>query len=170
MRFNRPLRRGGSVAIYLRHRLSATHISLSGTLEAVALRLFLGNRSMLDLICLYRPPDVDMSTFVLNLEDCLTAVQGASYRPLCLAGDFNAKHQSWWPGQSSTAEGSALASFALTSGLVEVVDCPTYGFHSKQPSQFDLAFVNALGLVNDVQILAPIADHCPPLIQLSLTS
>ena len=69
-----------------------------------------------------------------------------------------------------TAEGSALASFALTSGLVQVVNGPTYGIDSKQPSQLDLAFVNAPGLVNDVQILAPIADHCPTLIQLSLPS
>ena len=170
LRFDRPSRRGGGAAVYLRHGLTALSISLSGELEAVALRLFLGNRSMLDLVCLYCPPDVDTSMFIANLEDCLTSVQGSSCRPLCLIGDFNAKHHSWWSGQSSTAEGNALASFALTSGLVQVVHGPTYGVESDHPSQLDLAFLNAPGLVKNIQALAPVADHCPTLIELALTS
>ena len=133
LRFDRPSRRGGGAAVYLRHGLTALSISLLGELEPVALRLFLRNRSMLDLVRLYRPPDVDMSVFISNLEDCLTAVQG-SCRPLCLIGDFNTRHHSWWSGQSSTAEGNALASFALTSGLVQVVHGPTYGVESDNPS------------------------------------
>ena len=104
LRFDRPSRRGGGAAVYLRHGLTALSISLSGELEAVALRLFLGNRSLLDFVCLYRPPDVHMFMFISNLEDCLTTVQGSSCRPLCLIGDFNAKHHSWWSGQSSTAD------------------------------------------------------------------
>ena len=73
-----------------------------------------------------------------------------------------------WPKLYSRR--SCSRKFALTNGLVQVVNGPTYGIDSKQPSQLDLAFVNAPGLVNDVQILAPIADHCPNLIQLSFTS
>ena len=65
---------GGGVAIYVHTGLHATRISLSGSLEAVCVRLNLARRRCADVVAVYRPPKLDMFQFVSSLDSDLLKV------------------------------------------------------------------------------------------------
>ena len=123
----------------------------------------------MNVIVGYRAPSSPPEPFFTQLDEVVSHVQGHSNTPLCVLGDFNAKHSDWLPSQSTTAAGKHAMDFCITNNLVQTVTEPTYGLHTSHPSTLDLILLNKPHLLDYCYVLPPVADHCPTLANLRLT-
>ena len=87
---------------------------------------------------------------------------------VCVAGDFNAKHSSWYSGQATDVAGENLKQFSDCHNLLQVVRDPTYSTTEQKSSLLDLIFVNQPSFVVSSSVLSPLADHYPVEVQFSL--
>ena len=165
IRCDRLSSRGGGVAVFLRNGLAASRLtSTPAALECVALKVDLPKRKKLILFTVYRPPSLDMDSFLDSMD---LAVSPHIHSNVCIVGDFNAKHSTWCQQQHTDDAGEALKQFTDCHGFHQVVRCPTYNM-SDRPSLLDLVFVNQPSIVVSSSVLPPLADHGPVIAQLSL--
>ncbi|MBJ5505587.1 hypothetical protein JGG47_23765, partial [Salmonella enterica subsp. enterica serovar Derby] len=80
----------GGVAIIVPHHVPVQQLSLTTSLQAVAVRLSLN--VLLTICCVYLPPGIDVS--VTTLEGLINQLPS----PLLLLGDFNAHNPLWGGG------------------------------------------------------------------------
>ncbi|MBJ5579747.1 hypothetical protein JGG64_23050 [Salmonella enterica subsp. enterica serovar Derby] len=90
----------GGVAIIVPHHIPVQQLSLTTSLQAVAVRLSLN--VLLTICCAYLPPGIDVS--VTALEGLINQLPS----PLLLLGDFNA-HNLLWGGDSLDTMGRHVA-------------------------------------------------------------
>ena len=57
---------------------------------------------------------------------------------ICVVGDFNARHSTWWNGQATDEIGRALFDFASSNGLVQLVQGATRHPGGAAAAQLDL--------------------------------
>ena len=138
-------------------------------IECLCLCIHLTRRTKMNVIVGYRAPSSPPEPFFTQLDEVVSHVQGHSNTPLCVLGDFNAKHSDWLPSQSTTAAGKHAMDFCITNNLVQTVTEPTYGLHTSHPSTLDLILLNKPHLLDHCYVLPPVADHCPTLANLRLT-
>ena len=170
-RRDRPCGSHGDVGIYVRNSLSVTPLPLPPAIniECLCLCIHLTRRTKMNVIVGYRAPSSPPEPFFTQLDEVVSHVQGQSNTPLCVLGDFNAKHSDWLPSQSTTAAGKHAMDFCITNNLVQTVTEPTYGLHTSHPSTLDLILLNKPHLLDHCYVLPPVADHCPTLANLRLT-
>lgn len=93
---NRLLGRGGGVAFYIHRscsykRIESLSISLE-FLETITVELTTENLTFL-LICVYRPPNTNLNSFMNSLNDMFSVVNSSKYSkssiPIICLGDFN---------------------------------------------------------------------------------
>ena len=113
--------RDGGVAAYVPVGLNATRVDLSGALEAVCIQVQLGHRRVVDIVAVYRPPKFEMLDFIDKLENNLSKIQGSASCPVCIAGNFNAKHSAWFAGQKTDAAARLSEGFAMANDLSQTV-------------------------------------------------
>ena len=159
-------RRGGGVAIFVRTGIPVASLVFSPELEAVCVQLHLPRHGKLFVVAVYRPPDANAINFVTALEAALDGLPCANKATVCLVGDFNAKNALWWDGQTSNSAGERLADMANSLGLVQLVSGPTRAVGLAHAAQIDLMFINNSALVDSCNVLAPVSDHCPTIVQL----
>ncbi len=162
--------RGGGVAIFVRIGLPVNSVKISSELEAVCVEVHLPKRLRAFIAAVYRPPKSKLPEFISSLESVVDNMPNSKRSTLCLVGDFNAKNTLWWKGQQTDDAGVQLAMFALTHGLIQLVDGPTREVNCTLPAQLDLMFVDNVSLVEQCSVLSPVADHSPTLLQLNLTT
>ena len=141
-RCDRIGRRGGGVAIFVRHGLNASTIQLPPQLEAVGVQLHLQKRKMLNIVSVYRPPDGkrhQLEQFIYDLDSILKDLLSTS-NVTCLVGDFNAKSTQWWKHQKSNDAGNKLSKLSIDHGLSQLVEGPTRIPLHSDASQLDLMF------------------------------
>ena len=162
---------GGGVAIYVRSGLAVKmiHPPKHITIETACMQVILGKRARLNVVVVYRPPGSAAENFITQLDMLIDHVQGSKQAPLCVVGDFNAKVSDWLPGQITDKVGLMLKQLASSQELAQVVSEATFGVNTKSPSLLDLIFVNKPRLVKSCSVLPQIADHCPTVINLSLS-
>ena len=166
LRKDRVSSKGGGVAVYLRSGLSAKELPIySPSLECIALQVTLPKRKKIVLFTVYRPPNVSMDAFLDDLDGALCRHLAPS---TYIVGDFNAKHSDWFKDQVIDTSGEALKCFADSYQMHQIITEPTYNVTSERASQLDLVFTNNAASVRSHSVLAPIADHCPVQVQLSL--
>ena len=170
-RRDRPCGSHGGVGIYVRNSLSVTPLPLPPAIniECLCLCIHLTRRTKMNVIVGYRAPSSPPEPFFTQLDEVVSHVQGHSNTPLCVLGDFNAKHSDWLPSQPTTAAGKHAMDFCITNNLVQTVTEPTYGLHTSHPSTLDLILLNKPHLLDHWFVLPPVADHCPTLANLRLT-
>ena len=105
--------------------------------------------------CMNLKPQKKKSSFI-NLTTSASS-------SICILGDFNAKHSSWWNGQNTDEAGKTLFDFASVNGLTQLVTGATRCPHLSSAAQLDLIFVNDISRVNSCQVLPQLSDHCPTL-------
>ena len=172
VRCDRTQRRGGGVAIYVRRGLPITCMPINSQLEAVCLKIHINQRKFIYVVSLYRPPKGPLSSsdFVHCLQSSLDSLPKSSTTPICLVGDFNAKHSTWWDGQVTDEPGDLLFQFSMTNGFAQVVGEATRIPATSAPAQLDLMFINHVSLVESCTVLPQLSDHCPTLLHLRLAS
>ena len=158
-----------SCRLYVRQGLQCNQVDFpsSPDFQSVGIGFALSRRSSLIIVTAYRPPDSDSDHFVNYMDAVLSRLPRAAASNICLVGDFNAKHSSWLPSQTTDAAGARMFTFAVSNGLAQVVSDATYTTSSGKDVQLDLMFVNQPLLVQSCSTLAPVADHCPTLMRLS---
>lgn len=167
LRCDRTHKRGGGVAIYVRKGLNAIRKDLNVNLEAICLEIKLSRKKNVFVIAVYRPPNENLSAFIYNMDLVLEEVVSANGSITCVVGDFNAKSCNWWNGQSANDAGTELFKLTIDYGLTQLVEGPTRQAHNSS-SQLDLMFVNDPSAVIRCDVLPPISDHCPTILQLQM--
>ena len=160
--------RGGGVAVFVRSGIPATSLVFSSDLEAVCVQLHIPRHGNLFVVTVYRRPDANATNFIDSLESALDRLPIVEKATLCIVGDFNAKNNLWWDGQTSNSAGVQLAELTNSLGLAQIVTGPTRAVGLAHASQIDLMFVNNLTLVNSCDVLSPVSDHCPTIVELSV--
>ncbi len=166
-RCDRPVKRGGGVAIYVRNGLAISPIKIFNNvdIECLAVQIDLPKRKKLLVFAVYRPPDQDVCAFLDALD---TAISPHLHRNICLVGDFNAKHTAWFANQGTNIAGENLKLFTDSHDLFQIVNGPTYNPCRDSASLLDLIFTNNPTSTLSSWVLPPIADHCPVLARFSL--
>ena len=170
-RCDRIGRRGGGVAIFVRHGVNASTIQLPPQLEAVGVQLQLQKKKMLNIVSVYRPPDGkrhQLEQFIYDLDSILKDFLSTS-NVTCLVGDFNAKSTQWWKHQKSNDAGNELSKLSIDHGLSQLVEGPTRIPQHSDASQLDLMFTNDTSNVVGCDILPPLSDHCPTVLHFNFT-
>ena len=140
IRRDRPVARGGGVALYVRDGLAfKIHRGVPADLECLVVEVKLPHRKKLTIVTCYRPPHQSMNDFLDSLESVLSSV---CHGDLCLTGDFNAKHSEWYSLQSTDSDGAALKHLTDGLGLHQVVGRPTYNIAGANPALLDLFFLS----------------------------
>lgn len=141
VRFNRPDRRGGGVAILIRATLRYQNIYIpynaNGKIEACAVSISLNNTSV-TIVSVYKPPDS-----VVSVGEWETFFNLFPNRNLILAGDFNSHHRQWGCNDTCT-EGSKLFDAIFSSNLTWLNNGSVTHLSPRQPtgSAIDLSIVS----------------------------
>lgn len=163
---------GGGVAVFVKNGLSASATLPPPTvhIECLCITISLTSRTKLAVVVAYRPPGTSADTFCADLDQFLDMVEKTKPTAICLVGDFNAKVSDWYQQQTTDAAGKLLLQLAFTHDLTQVVSEPTHSIDSikSAPSLLDLMFLNKPHLALDCNVLPPLSDHCPTLLQIKL--
>ena len=112
LRYDRPVRRGGGVAMFLHTSLPFSPVPLPVPLEAVAARVMISCH-MVTVCTLYLPPSLPLAEVTDNFPLLLAALPP----PFLVLMDANAHHPQWGSAEPD-ARGLALADFFATRELV----------------------------------------------------
>ena len=164
IRCDRSDRRGGGVAIYVKNGISATTVKFHDKLESACIKISSSKRKHAYIVTIYRPPKVNPTDFITHLQSGIDNLTTSASSSICILGDFNAKHSSWWNGQNTDEAGKTLFDFASVNGLTQLVAGATRCPHLSSAAQLDLIFVNDISRVNSCQVLPQLSDHCPTLL------
>ena len=122
-RRDRPSSNFGGIAVYTKEGLSfSRRLDLEdGNFEYIWLES-VSNNPKLHVISVYRPPDADDSILDV-LDRKLTRIRNDEH--VLIAGDFNAKHSSWFSEGVTDCHGLELFNFCNTNNLFQLVSGPT---------------------------------------------
>ena len=114
----------------------------------------------------YRPPGSTSVDFITDLQAGIDKIPANN--SICVVGDFNARHSTWWNGQATDEIGRALFDFASFNGLVQLVQGATRHPGGAAAAQLDLMFLNEIFCVQACTVLPQLSDHCPTLLRLNV--
>ena len=160
-RRDRPNRLGGGVLIYVRAEAVADvtrQPNLETENEDLWLKLSFGQGHDLMLATMYRPPDQDVSQFILNVEQSVSsAKQMSSY--CIITGDFNGKCQEWCTDDVTDDSGDQLQQLFCSYSLLQIVSFATHIHANRLNSCIDLVFTDLIDV--NVSSLPPLgrSDH-----------
>ena len=147
-RKDRPARRGGGIALYVREHLECIELSLGADeerVESLWVRIK-GQANMRDTVVgvYYRPPDQDGETDEAFYRQLKVASQAQA---LVLMGDFNHPDICWEDHTARHAQSRRLLQCIDDNFLTQVVQEPT-----RRGALLDLVLTNTEGLVRDVKV------------------
>ena len=95
--------------------------------------------------------------FITDLQAGIDKIPANNF--ICVVGDFNARHSTWWNGQANDEIGRALFDFASSNGLVPLVQGATRHPDGAAAAQLDLMFLNEISCVQACTVLPQLSDH-----------
>lgn len=124
----------GGVLIAVADHLHYLHIELKTQLQALAVKIFFGNRQYI-LINMYNPPGINLD--LNSLQEILKEEN------VIFLGDFNAHHP-MWTAKKSDQPGIELVKLCDNNNLALLnTSVHTYLYHNGSTSLLDLSFVSA---------------------------
>ena len=174
--FHKPFRRDYNnhqrgIMVYVSESLPArrrTDLEVDNC-EMICVEIQSNNKKILVCNC-YRVQYYSVIDFGADMETLMDRAS-SEFDGIYVMGDMNARHQLFWEGDKTNAEGRALHSIFSQLGMTEMVHEPTRCAGNSQ-SCIDLIFTNNRSLVCHVSTrdkIAETCDHLPIFAQLSLS-
>ena len=111
--------------------------------EDLWLKLSFGQGHYLMLATMYRPPDQDVSQFILNVEQSVSsAKQMSSY--CIITGDFNGKCQEWCTDDVTDDSRDQLQQLFCSYSLLQIVSFATHIHANRLNSCIDMVFTDLI--------------------------
>lgn len=133
---------------------------------------FTNNHSILNFGVYYRSPSQspdERRQFFHDFKDTVRKVNQTVDSSILAVGDFNAKHSSWCPTDTTTTPGRELKCILDEIFLEQLIGEPTR-IRADCSSCIDIALTDSPGLISNYEVLPPIgrSDHCAVLVTLDL--
>ena len=100
-----------------------------------------------------------LDDFLSNFEILFDDIQIFQLAFTVILGHFNAQSKSWWPGDSTTIEGSRLDSLVSTYGFHQLIFEPTHVLHNSL-SCIDLIITDQPSLVAGSGVHLTLHENC----------
>lgn len=155
---NGKVKRGGGIAVYIRDefdvRLWPSLNVSNADLELLCISCKLGNNKRINLLVTYRPPTGKLQSAIDMLTGNIAELRSLTSGEVVVIGDFNVDLL------SNNVQSRNLATFAVSSGVSQLIECPTRitGTSSTLIDHLytDIAHVSSKGTLN-----YNVSDHLP---------
>ena len=161
---NRPTF-GGGIAAYIHNSIQfdadKKHTGIFPSHESLAFKITCPNKQVINFVCIYRPPNCHLNTFVTYLHTLQTKF---FKRKLIILGDINV-----CPKRDASSDAfKSYWDFLATRGYRQLVKLPTYYSYMSNPSILDHIWTNIELESNSFVFQSPISDHIPVITMLNL--
>ena len=151
----------GGVCIYYRNCLPLKLLNISYLNECLTFVIKLGDK-ICNFVSLYRSPNQsedDFENFCKNFELTLDAVSAANPFLIVAIGDFNAKSNNWYIGDTTTFEDSKIEVITSQFGLKQIINEPAH-IQGKSESCIDLLFSSQSNLMMNSGVHSSLHQNC----------
>ena len=151
----------GGVCIYYRNCLPLKLINICYLNECISFVIKLRDK-ISNFVSLYRSPNQcedDFENVCNNSELTLDAVSATNLFLIVAIGNFSAKSNNWYTGDTTTFEGSTIEAITSQFGLQQIINEPT-PIQRKSESCIDLIFSSQPNLVVSLGIHSSLHQNC----------
>lgn len=161
-RLDRPNRRGGGVALFVKKNIKCTLLPVPKTkvIESIAVEMFCANHKI-TFVSVYYNGSTDQTETQLFREDIRILYNLAPN--LILAGDLNSKHNFWNCNRNNLTGNILYQEMNAQGFIIHFPDSPTHFPHNRnQPSTIDLMITKGSPIISNLSTLNEFSsDHFP---------
>ena len=151
----------GGVCIYYRDSLAVQLVDTNYLSECLLCEVSINNKKGYVAV-LYRSPSqnsLEFDNFILKFEIIFSDINSSNLHCSIILGNFNARSNNWWQGDTQTGEGPRINYLTTSYGFQQLISEPTHILKNSS-SCIDLIFTDQPNLITDSGTHPSLPPNC----------